>query len=166
MSSNKSKNKNTKKLSFAERMKNSGNQKQYPHWYLVPTKVLTICEHSRDRKMKTLDEERKEQAFYEATEKFLPIDMQNIIWERFLARCVCGRCGGIPTYNRSAVETSNGPVLTAHLLCKCSKCIGEKEGDKCQKFPNWGEPGKPTKTHCASCARAENARRTFEIGGD
>ena len=66
----------------------------------------------RDRKMKTLDEERKEQAFYEATEKFLPIDMQDLIWERFLARCVCGRCGGIPTYNMTNVEqTVDGPCV-------------------------------------------------------
>ena len=69
----------------------------------------------RDRKMKTLDEERKEQAFYEATEEFLPIEMQDLIWERFLARCVCGRCGGIPTYYlTNVVQTIDGPC--AHVF--------------------------------------------------
>ena len=70
-----------------------------------------------DRKMKTLDEERKEQAFYEATEKFFPIEMQDLIWERFLARCVCGRCGGVPTYNlTNVVETIDGPCNKAHVF--------------------------------------------------
>ena len=62
--------------------------------------------------MKTLDEERKEQAFYEATEEFFPIEMQDLIWERFLARCVCGRCGGIPTYNlKNVVQTNDGTCV-------------------------------------------------------
>lgn len=67
----------------------------------------------------TPDEEEKEQAFYEATDEFLIPDVQRIIWECFLARCACGKCGGIPTYNENVIVTTpRGPILMRHLKTK------------------------------------------------
>jgi len=75
-------------------------------------------------RLKTLDEERKERAFYEAMDGFaIPIDIQNIIWEHFLARCACGRCEGIPTYNKRVVTTPLGrPILWEHSLESRQRC--------------------------------------------
>ena len=66
---------------------------------------------------KTPDEEEKEkkQAFYEATSEFLISDVQHIIWECFLARCACGKCGGISTYKEEVITTPRGTILKRHF---------------------------------------------------